>query len=84
MRTLLAQHANAPHGQKGQAGCAHGRGLLLTAAAVGSRRCRWPGADCYRRRLIAYTFRAPPTSPAVKVLLAKEQGQWKVERLTVE
>lgn len=35
-------------------------------------------------RLIAYTFRAPPTSPAVKVLLAKEQGQWKVERLTVE
>ena len=35
-------------------------------------------------RLIACTFCAPPTSPAVKVLLAKEQGQWKVERLTVE
>jgi hypothetical protein len=35
-------------------------------------------------RLMAYTFRAPGTSPGVQVLLAKEQGQWKVERLTVE
>lgn len=35
-------------------------------------------------RLIAYIFRAPATPAAVRVLLAKEQGQWKVERLTVE
>ncbi len=35
-------------------------------------------------RLIAYTFRAPTAPAAVQVLLAKEQDQWKVERLTVE
>jgi len=35
-------------------------------------------------RLMAYTFCAPSSPAAIRVLLAKEQGQWKVERLTVE
>jgi hypothetical protein len=35
-------------------------------------------------RLLAYTFRAASPAAAVQVLLAKEQGHWKVERVTVE
>lgn len=35
-------------------------------------------------RLMAYTFRAATAPAVIGVLLAREQGQWKVERLTVE
>jgi len=34
--------------------------------------------------LMVYTFRVTSASAAIQVLLAREQGQWKVERLTVE